>query len=149
MMTVQRFLLLVAIVAAGAAAAAQSQPPAKPAPPPNLTGKWIMALEMSQGTATPTLELKQEGEKLTGTYTGRYGAFAVQGAVKARAVEFFFTMSAEGTEVRMTFKGEVAADAQTMKGQATLGELGDAAWSAKREKGVSSGALAKEGPPGP
>ena len=135
MRAVRRLLLLVAIVAAGAVVAAQSPPPAKPTPPANVAGKWTLALEMSQGTATPSLELKQDGEKLTGTYTGRYGAFAVQGTVKARGVEFFFTMSAEGTEVRMTFKGEVAADAQTMKGQATLGELGDAAWSAKREKG--------------
>ena len=134
MKPVPRLPLLVAIVAAGAVAAAQSQPPAKPAPPANIAGKWTMALEMSQGTATPSLEFKQDGEKITGTYTGRYGAFAVQGTVKARAVEFFFTMSAEGTEVRMTFKGEVAADSQTMKGQATLGELGEAAWSAKREK---------------
>jgi hypothetical protein len=29
-----------------------------------------------------TLELKQDGEKVTGTYTGRYGPFAVQGTVK-------------------------------------------------------------------
>jgi hypothetical protein len=125
--------VLAAIVLTGAIAFAQSPPP-KPAPPPNVAGKWILALEMSQGTATPTLELKQDGEQLAGTYTGRYGAFKVTGVIKARAVEFGFTMSAEGTDVRMTFKGEVAADAQTMKGQATLGELGDAAWSARREK---------------
>jgi hypothetical protein len=34
----------------------------------------------------------------------------------------------------MNFSGEVAADAQTMKGQATIEGLGDATWSAKRDK---------------
>jgi hypothetical protein len=135
-MSVMRHLVtLIALVTAGALVSAQSAPPSKPAPPPTVAGKWVLSLEMSQGTATPSLELKQDGEKLTGTYTGRYGAFALTGTIKARAIEFGFTMSADGTDVRMTFKGEVAADAQAMKGQATLGELGDAAWSAKREKG--------------
>lgn len=133
----RRLAIAIVTVAATALAAAQSQPPPqKPAPPPNVAGKWTLSLEMSQGTATPALELKQDGEKITGTYTGRYGAFPVTGALKAREIQFGFTMSADGTDVRMTFKGEVAADAQTMKGQAALGELGEAAWSAKREKGL-------------
>ena len=41
----------------------------------DVTGKWTMTLEMSMGTATPALVLKQEGETLSGTYTGRYGTY--------------------------------------------------------------------------
>lgn len=119
------------LLAAAAVTTAQS----KPAPPASLTGKWIMTLEMSQGAATPALALDQKGEKLTGTYTGRYGAFQVNGTVKARAVTFFFTMHPDGGEpIRMTFTGEIAGDWQTMKGTAALGELGEAAWSAKRDE---------------
>lgn len=133
----RRLAIAIGIIAATAFAAAQSPPPPqKPAPPTNVAGKWILSLEMTQGTATPALELKQDGEKLTGTYTGRYGGFAVTGVIKERAIQFGFTMSADGTDVRMTFKGEVAADAQTMKGQGAMGELGEVAWSAKREKGL-------------
>jgi hypothetical protein len=93
-----------------------------------------MTLEMSMGTGTPTLDLKQDGEKLTGTYTGRYGTFDLQGSVKERAIQFSFTMSAEGQSVTMSFTGEIAQDGQTMKGTAVLGEMGDATWTAKREK---------------
>ena len=100
----------------------------------SLTGPWVLSLQMSQGAATPALELKQDGTTLTGTYTGRYGAFPLQGTVKGRTVEFGFSMSADGTPVQMGFKGEVAADGQTMKGTASLGELGEAAWSATRQK---------------
>jgi hypothetical protein len=87
---------------------------------------------MSQGTATPALELKQDGEKVTGTYTGRYGAFPLQGTVKARTLEFRFTMKADGADVPMVFIGDVAADGQSIKGDATLGEMGEATWTAKR-----------------
>jgi hypothetical protein len=109
------------------------QKPEKKAPP-TVTGKWAMTLEMSMGTGTPTLDLKQEGEKITGTYTGRYGTFDLQGTLKERTIQFSFNMSAEGQSVTMSFTGEVAADGQTMKGTATLGEMGDATWSAKKDK---------------
>jgi hypothetical protein len=109
------------------------QAPAKPAPPPSLTGKWTMTLEMPSGNAFPGLELTQEGEKLTGVYvSSRYGKFEFKGLVKGKDVSFSFTMNAEGTEVPMTFRGEVDAAFQTMKGVATLGEMGEATWTAKR-----------------
>ena len=55
-----------------------------------------MTLELSIGTANPTLELKQDGEKITGTYTGRYGTSQLQGTLKGRALEFAFQIDAEG-----------------------------------------------------
>jgi len=135
----RRFLVLVAALAVTGGLAVQSQraeadlkQEAKATP--NVAGKWAMTLEMSMGTGTPVLELKQDGEKITGTYTGRYGTFPLEGKLKEQTIEFWFTMNAEGQSVSMSFTGEVAADGQTMKGQATLGELGDATWSAKREK---------------
>ena len=106
---------------------AQSKPAA-----PSLTGKWTMAIEIQGTTATPSLELVQDGEKITGTYAGRYGKFQVAGTLKGRALVFTFTMNAEGTDVLMTFKGEVAADFQSMKGDADMAGAGEAAWSAKR-----------------
>ncbi len=135
------FLLLVLLAAVGASAAAfqnqsgqgKAQKPDSKAPL-NIAGKWVMTLEMSMGTATPTLELKQDGEKITGTYTGRYGTFPLQGTLKGTALVFSFTMTAEGESVPMSFTAEVAADAQTMKGNASLGGMGDATWTAKREK---------------
>ena len=108
------------------------QTPAKPAPVPSVTGKWTMAIDIQGTTATPSLELVQDGEKITGTYAGRYGKFQVTGTLKGRALVFTFNMSAEGTDVQMTFKGEVAADFQSMKGEADMAGAGEASWSAKR-----------------
>jgi len=100
----------------------------------NVTGRWVMSLEMSMGSATPGLELKQDGTKITGTYTGRYGSFPLEGTLKDRTIAFSFTMTAEGQSVAMSYAGEVAADGQSMKGTASLGEMGDATWSAKKQQ---------------
>jgi hypothetical protein len=126
-------------LASGAQQGKQEQKPDKKAAP-TVTGKWMMTLEMSMGTGNPTLDLKQDGEKITGTYTGRYGTFQLEGTLKERAIQFSFTMVAEGESVAMSFTGEVAEDGQTMKGSAAIDDLGDATWTAKKEKttGLSS-----------
>lgn len=126
---------LVLVTAAVFAAAAPQEKPKQPEKKSelNVTGKWAMSLEMSMGTATPSLELKQDGEKLTGSYTGRYGTFPLEGTLKDRAIRFAFQMGAEGQTVSMTFSGEVASDGQSMKGTASLGDMGDASWTAKKQ----------------
>jgi hypothetical protein len=133
-------LLVVCVLASAISVGAASPPQGKPeqAQPAkkgdlNVAGKWIVTLEMSMGTANPTLDLKQDGAKITGTYTGRYGTFPLEGTLKDRAIQFSFTMGAEGQTVTMSFAGEVSADAQSMKGTASLDEMGDATWSAKRQ----------------
>ena len=116
-----------------AAFLAAAQAPQVPAKPAAVAGKWVVTLETEAFTATSTLELKQDGEKLTGTYTSqRYGPSPLTGTIKERALQFSFKMNAEGTEVQMAFSGEVSADGQTIKGKATIAEMGDAVWSAKK-----------------
>ncbi len=130
-------IALVVIACAGipAVGGPQDKPQQKPDKAAgSVTGKWTMTLEMSMGTATPALDLKQDGTKITGTYTGRYGTFALEGTLKDRTIQFSFEMGAQGETQTLSFSGEVASDAQTMKGTAVLGEMGDATWSAKREK---------------
>jgi hypothetical protein len=129
-------------LAMSALVGAQTAPPQKPAPTPtptqapapSLVGKWTMTLETEQFTATPALEFMQQGDKLTGTYEGRYGKFPFTATLKGKVLEFSFTMSAEGTDVLMAFKGEVATDFKSIKGAADLGGMGSATWSAARAK---------------
>ena len=105
-----------------------------PAPAASVTGKWTMSLEMTMGTATPTLDLIQQGEKITGTYEGRYGKSQLTGTIKNRVIEFSFTMSAEGTDTLMAFKGQVAADFKSMHGAGEMGGMGEVNWSAVPKK---------------
>jgi hypothetical protein len=126
-----RISCLVSLLWVGALVAAQEAPKA----PPSVAGKWVITLVSENFTATSGLELKQDGEKITGTYTSsRYGPSPLEGTLKGRAIEFAFTLNAEGTSVAMSYKGEVAADGQTMKGKASLGDMGEATWTAERPK---------------
>ncbi len=126
---------VIALVVLASALVARAQTPTPAPKAPDLTGKWTMSLELSIGPATTALDLKQDGEKITGTYTGRYGTSPLQGTLKGRALQFAVQLNAEGQDVTMNFSGEVAADAQSMKGQATIEGLGDATWTARRDKG--------------
>ena len=111
--------------------AAQEAPKA----PPSIAGKWTLTLVSENFTATSGLDLKVDGEKIAGSYiSSRYGSFPLEGTLKGRAIEFAFTLNAEGSAVAMSFKGEVAADSKTMKGKASLGDLGEATWTAERPK---------------
>ncbi len=130
-------LFALAMAAAVGAAVPHQDKPGQSKPQkqsePNVAGKWAMTLEMSQGTASPALDLKQDGTKITGSYSGRYGTFPLEGIIKGRTIQFSFAMGTEGQPQTMSFAGEVSADAQAMKGTASLGEMGEATWTAKRQ----------------
>jgi hypothetical protein len=128
------FLFALPLLVLGAAAAAQTPAPAAKAP--DIAGKWTMVLELSIGTSNPALVLKQDGETLSGTYTGRYGEFKLTGKVTAdRKLQFTVALEAEGQAVTMYFNGEVDADGQTLtKGVVNIEGLGEGSWAAKRDK---------------
>jgi hypothetical protein len=128
--------LAAALLFSGGALAAQAQTPAPAPKSVDITGKWTMVLELSIGTSNPTLDLKQDGDKVTGTYTGRYGPSKLTGKLDAeRKLAFSVALDAEGMSVTMQFTGEVAADGQSIaKGVVQIEGLGDGAWIAKKDK---------------
>jgi hypothetical protein len=134
--TLVRVLVLLALgvqlapVLGAVAPAAQDKPAAKA----QIAGKWQVSLEMEVGTAAVTMTFKQDGEKLTGTYAGRYGEYPLAGTVKDRALDFVVTINAEGTETKMHFIGELSAAGDVIKGSANLGGMGEAGWIAKPAK---------------
>jgi hypothetical protein len=127
-------LLLLGVPLAPVVAAVAPTPQDKPAAKAQVAGKWQVSLEMEVGTAAVVMEFKQDGEKLTGTYTGRYGAYPFVGTVKGRTLDFVVTINAEGTETKMHFIGELAAPGDVIKGSANLGGMGEAGWIAKPAK---------------
>src|SRR5438552_295656 len=97
----KRRALLIWIGIVFALSNAQAQAPAAI----NLTGKWALQVETSAGTGTPTLELKQDGEKLTGHYTGQLGEADLTGTVKGQTFNFNFTGSIQGLTLNVTYNG--------------------------------------------
>ena len=127
------FVFALALAAAASTAAAQTPAPAAKV---DVTGKWAVVMELSIGTSNPTLVLKQDGTKVTGTYTGRYGESKLTGTIDdKRQLAFQVALSAEGTDVTMFFSGEVSADGQLVaKGVVNIEGLGEGTWAAKKEK---------------
>lgn len=100
--------------------------------PANVAGKWALTVETAAGTGTPSVELKQDGETLTGTYNSQvFGKQEVAGTIKGSAITFGFTTEFEGNKVTVTYAG--TADASTMKGKVTVGDLGEGTFTGKKQ----------------
>src|SRR5262245_66303207 len=93
----------------------------------NVSGNWKLTLETPNGAANPSLVLKQDGEKLTGTYKGRFGEAPLEGSIKAKEIKFTVKVNAQGQEFKLEYAGTVEGD--TMKGKVKFGEkIGRASW---------------------
>ncbi|HEY6403044.1 MAG TPA: hypothetical protein VI479_16615 [Blastocatellia bacterium] len=97
----------------------------------NVSGNWKLTLETPNGPASPSIVLKQEGEKLTGTYKGRFGESPLEGAVKGKEIKFTVKVNAQGQEFVLEYAGAVEGD--TMKGKVKFGDMGEADFSGKKE----------------
>jgi uncharacterized protein with FMN-binding domain len=100
------------------------------AAPANVAGQWQFTVELAVGTGRPVVTFKQDGEKLTGTYEGRYGKSNLEGTVKENRIEFTVTVVAEGTTVRGVFSG--VFDADRITGEVEYEGAGEGTWSAVR-----------------
>src|SRR5262245_26322410 len=97
----------------------------------NLSGNWKLTLETPNGSGSPSLVLKHEGEKLTGTYKGRFGESPLEGTVKDKDIKFTVKVNAQGNELQIEYTGTVEGD--TMKGKVKFGDFGEGTFSGKKE----------------
>jgi hypothetical protein len=100
--------------------------------PADVAGSWAITVDTGQGTGTPSVTLKQEGEKLSGTYSSQvFGEQPVTGSIKGNAITFQFTAAIEGNTLTVVYSGTV--DKDTMKGKVALGDLGEGTFTAKKK----------------
>lgn len=97
----------------------------------NIAGDWNLTIETPNGTGTPTVTFKQDGETLTGTYKGRFGETALKGTIKGNEFKFSFTISPQGQDLVVEYSGTV--DGDSMKGKAKFGDMGEGAFTGKRK----------------
>jgi hypothetical protein len=76
--------------------------------------------------------LKQDGEKLTGHYSGQLGESDLTGSVKGQDVVFTFTVDTQGFTLKCTYTGKVESNA-SLKGMVDLGGLAGGTFVAKRQ----------------
>lgn len=98
----------------------------------DVTGKWLFQVETSAGTGTPTFTFKQDGEKLTGHYSGQLGESDLTGTVKGRTIDFTFAVDVQGLKFNATYTGTIEGK-DSMKGTVRLGDLGEGTFTGKRQ----------------
>jgi hypothetical protein len=100
----------------------------------DLTGTYSVSVELPNMTATPTMVLKQDGDKLTGDYvSAQYGKFPLTGTQKGSDFSFSFAMNVEGNGLNVTYTGKVESDG-SLKGSVAYGDMMSGAFSASRKK---------------
>ena len=99
----------------------------------DVTGKWVFNVETSAGAGTPTVTLKQDGEKLTGHYSSMtLGEADLTGSVKGREIAFTFTANVLDMQIPVSYTGTIEGK-DAMKGKIVITGLGDGTFTGKRQ----------------
>lgn len=104
----------------------------------DVSGKWVAQVPGRDGqTNETTINLKAEGDKLTGTISGRQGDTAISdGKVSGDDISFTVTREIQGNTIKIVYKGKAAGDeikfTRTIEGGP--GNLPAVEFTAKRAK---------------
>ena len=94
----------------------------------DISGAWDFSVQTDAGSGNPAFVFKQDGEKLTGTYSGALGDAQLTGTVKENKVQWTFVAS----EVKVQYSGVIESPTK-MKGTVQLGNLGSGSWTATKK----------------
>ena len=123
-----RSAVVMVCVACGAAVIASAQ-----ASKVDVTGKWTFTVQTDAGSGTPTVTLKQEGEKLSGHYSSQnLGEADLTGTVKGQEIKFSFNGDVGGNSVPVSYTGTIESK-DSMKGSLDIGGLAQGTFTAKRQ----------------
>jgi hypothetical protein len=95
----------------------------------DLSGSWSAAVQTNAGSGTTTFVLKQDGDKLTGTYSDPYGDAAVTGTVKGSDVTLAFTEQG----VNATYTGKVDGTGTKIEGTCDYGGQASGTFTATKK----------------
>ena len=99
----------------------------------DVTGIWAFEVQTENGTGTPQLTFKQEGEKLTGHYSSQMlGEAELTGTVKGQAIEFVVAANVQGNAIELAFTGIIESK-DAMKGKVSFAGLGEGTFTGKRK----------------
>ena len=99
----------------------------------DLSGTWSFSVVTENGTGTPTVTLKQDGTKLTGTYSSTMmGERALEGSVKGDSLRFVLSNGGNADAPTLTFIG-AAVDKNNLRGIVDFGGMGSATFTAARK----------------
>ncbi|MCU0226682.1 MAG: hypothetical protein MUF01_03515 [Bryobacterales bacterium] len=97
----------------------------------NLTGSWVFNVTTDAGSGDPRFELKQDGTKLSGKYSGQLGEADVTGVVEGKRFRLEFTLSMGG-EAKVIYEGSIESPT-SLKGTVDLAGQATGTFTATRK----------------
>lgn len=97
----------------------------------DVTGTWIMAVQTSAGSGSPTFVLVQKGDALSGSYRGQLGEAQVTGTVKGDDVTIEYKVDGQAGSLAVKYSGKT--DGKTMSGKVSLGQLGEGTFTGTKQ----------------
>lgn len=82
----------------------------------DISGTWSFEVVTDAGSGTPKFVFKQDGEKLSGTYSGQLGEAKVTGTVKGQDVTFSFDIGAA-----VVYQGKIDESGRKITGKCDIG----------------------------
>ena len=98
----------------------------------DVSGTWVMTVETTAGSGTPTFTLVQKGDQVTGSYKGQLGEAPVTGTVKGNSITLTYKISAQGQDLDVVYTGTLDGDKIT-DGKVKLGSFGDGTFTGKKQ----------------
>jgi hypothetical protein len=98
----------------------------------NVSGAWKMSITSDAGPSEASMNLKQEGSKVTGDLTSDQGTVPLDGTFADNKLKITISIDAGGQALVITMNAALEKD--TLKGDLDLGWLGTATWTATRAK---------------
>ncbi len=96
----------------------------------DLSGTWNAKVVLGDQTGTPTFVLKQNGEKLTGTYSGALGEAPVTGTVKGKEV----TLDFEASGLKVHYAGKLDREDKKIEGTVDYGGQASGTFTATKKQ---------------
>lgn len=85
----------------------------------DVAGKWELTINGPQGVINAGATLKQDGDKVTGTFSGPQGDAETTGTVKGKTLSLAFSVNTSQGTLSITLNGEV--EGSSIKGVLDFG----------------------------
>lgn len=103
-------------------------------------GEWRISMSTPQGTTDSTLELKVDGDKVTGQLSNAMGPVGVSGTTADNAVKLTAELNIQNMSLTLAIDGKVTGD--TMAGTVKVGDFGEFPFTGKRAGAAAAAAAA-------
>jgi len=97
----------------------------------SVAGKWTLSVQFEDGSGTPTVVFTEDGETLSGTYTGQLGEAPLTGTLKDKKIVFRVKYNVQGYEAEFVYSGTLESET-SMKGTVDLGGMASGTWTGKK-----------------